>query len=93
MAYEENRTVGQAGNIILEGRERLSITGVPDVLSFDEGQVVAETALGLLMTRGEELHVERLSLDAGELVLTGRIISLEYMGDDRQKGSFWSKLF
>ena len=93
MAYDEKRAAGAAGNIILEGRERLSITGVTDVLSFDEGQVVAETALGLLMTIGEGLHVERLSLDTGELVLTGQIISLEYVGNNRQKGSFWSKLF
>ena len=93
MAYEEKKTAGQTGNIILEGRGRLSITGVTDVVSFDEGQVVAETVLGLLMTMGEDLHVERLSLEAGELVLTGQIISLEYVGDNRQKNSFWSKLF
>ena len=42
MAYDESRTSGQTGNIILEGRERLSITGVTDVVSFDEGEVVAE---------------------------------------------------
>ena len=93
MAYDENRAAGLAGNIILEGRERLSITGVTDVLSFDEGEVAAETTLGLLMVAGEELHVERLSLDVGELVLTGRIVSLEYVGDHNRKSSFWSKLF
>ena len=93
MAYDESRTSGQTGNIILEGRERLSITGVTDVVSFDEGEVVTETVLGLLLTTGEELHVERLSLDLGELVLTGRIVSLEYVGDRQQKGSLWSKLF
>ena len=93
MAYSEVRSAGQTGNIILEGRERLSITGVTDVLSFDEGEVVAETGLGLLVTAGEDLHVERLSLDVGELVLTGRITGLAYVGDRKQKGSFWSKLF
>ncbi len=93
MAYDDSRAVGQTGNIILEGRERLSISGVTDVLSFDEGEVAAETSLGLLVTTGEDLHVERLSLDMGELVLTGRITALEYVGDRRQKGGLWSKLF
>ena len=93
MAYDESRTSGQTGNIILEGRERLSVTGVTDVVSFDEGEVVAETTMGLLVTAGEELHVERLSLDVGELVLTGRISALEYVGDRKQKGGLWSKLF
>lgn len=93
MAYDEKNASAGIDNIILEGRERLSISGVTDVLSFDEGEVVAETGLGLLMTSGADLHVERLSLDTGELVLTGRIDSLEYAGDRKTKGSLWSKLF
>ncbi|MBQ2651429.1 MAG: sporulation protein YabP [Clostridia bacterium] len=93
MAFDDGRAAGSAGNIILEGRERLSISGVTDVLSFDEGEVVAETTMGLLVTAGEDLHVERLSLDVGELVLTGRISALEYVGDRKQKGGLWSKLF
>ena len=79
--------------LTLNERKVLTMTGVTDVVSFDEGEVVAETVLGLLLTTGEELHVERLSLDLGELVLTGRIVSLEYVGDRQQKGSLWSKLF
>lgn len=93
MAYDDGRAAGPTGNIILEGRERLSISGVTDVLSFDEGEVVAETTMGLLVTAGEDLHVERLSLDVGELVLTGHIAALEYVGDRKQKGGLWSKLF
>lgn len=93
MAYNDGQTAGATGNIILEGRERLSISGVTDVLSFDEGEVVAETTMGLLVTAGEDLHVERLSLDVGELVLTGHIAALEYVGDRKQKGGLWSKLF
>ena len=85
-----NRT---AHKLTLLGRESMEVHGVTDVVSFDEGEVVTETVLGLLLTTGEELHVERLSLDLGELVLTGRIVSLEYVGDRQQKGSLWSKLF
>ena len=93
MAYEEYKSAERGGNLILEGRERLSISGVTDVLSFDEHEILADTTLGTLMTTGEDLHVERLSREAGELVITGKVDSMEYVDDRRQKGSFWSKLF
>lgn len=93
MASEDIRRNEQTGNIILEGRQRLSVSGVDDVLSFDEGEITADTAEGALVIRGEQLHVERLSLDSGELIITGHVDSMEYMDGGRQKGSFWSKLF
>ena len=55
----------------LEERHRLAVTGVSEVLSFDDNQVVMDTALGLLTVEGEQLHVEKLSLDGGELRLEG----------------------
>ncbi|MEA4920740.1 MAG: sporulation protein YabP [Clostridiaceae bacterium] len=93
MASDDYRRTDLAGSIILEGRQRLSISGVTDVISFDEDEILTETNEGMLMTSGEDLHVERLSLDSGELVITGRINCMEYVGDKRQKGGFWSKLF
>ena len=62
----------------LEERHRLAVTGVSEVLSFDENQVVMDTALGLLTVEGEQLHVEKLSLDVGELTLEGTVDSLQY---------------
>lgn len=93
MASDDLRRSSPSGNIILEGRERLSISGVSDVISFDEEEILAETCEGTLLTCGDGLHVERLSLDAGELVITGRVDRMEYVGDKKQKGGFWSKLF
>ena len=93
MTVDSSRKNETKGNLILEGRERLSISGVEDVISFDENEIIAETSLGTMVTRGGELHVERLSLDTGELIINGRIDSLEYLGDGRSRGSFWSKLF
>ena len=80
-------------NLNLEERHRLAVTGVSEVLSFDENQVVMDTALGLLTVEGEELHVEKLSLDIGELSLEGSVQSLYYSRDRQKKGSFWSKVF
>ena len=80
-------------SLVLEERHKLSISGVSEVLSFDEEQVVMETALGTLTVEGEELHVEKLSLDVGELTLEGNVQGLCYSREGRSKGSFWSKIF
>ena len=77
----------------LEERHRLAVTGVSEVLSFDDNQVVMDTALGLLTVEGEQLHVEKLSLDIGELSLEGSIQSMCYSHDRQKRGSFWSRVF
>ena len=77
MASEDrNREIPH--NIILEGREKLSISGVLDVQSFDEEQVLLETVRGMVLVRGQGLHVERLQLEAGELIVEGEIGLIEY---------------
>lgn len=92
MAIEErNRSVGHT--LVLEGRGRLSITGVTDVQNFDEEIVTMETTEGVLAVRGEQLHVERLSLENGELVLTGEIQALEYNEDAMTRGGWFSRIF
>ena len=80
-------------SIQLEERHRLVVTGVSEVLSFDENEVIMDTSLGLLTVEGEVLHVEKLSLDMGELSLEGSIQSLCYSRDRQKKGSFWSRVF
>ena len=68
----------QMHSILLEEREKLRVTGVSDVQSFDEEQVLLETGKGMLIVRGQGLHVEKLQLDAGETVVRGEISLLEY---------------
>lgn len=67
-----------AQNIILENRRRMSVSGVEEVLAFDERIVEMKTALGELRVQGEELKVEKLTVDEGELVICGNIVSLSY---------------
>ena len=80
-------------SIQLEERHRLAVTGVSEGLSFDENEVIMDTSLGLLTVEGEGLHVEKLSLDMGELSLEGSIQSLCYSRGNQKKGSIWSRLF
>ena len=64
--------------LMLTGRRICSLTGVNDVLSFDVNEILLETEQGMLMIRGSELHVSRLSLDKGEVDIDGRIDSFTY---------------
>lgn len=73
-----------------------TMTGVSDVFSFDEHEILLATTAGMLTIRGKELHVSRLCLEAGEVDVEGRIDSLIYSdsGKNRQKDkAFLTRLF
>lgn len=89
MEDRKNETIQ---NVILENRGKLNISGVSDVLNFDENMVNVNTDLGLLCVKGYDLKLNRLNLDNTELLVEGNILSLTY-SDTYQKGSFLKKLF
>lgn len=83
-------------NIILENREKLSISGVLDVLSFDDQIVILETELGLLTVKGEDLRINKLSLDTTEIIIEGEIFNLGYSEKESERKNntgFLTKLF
>jgi sporulation protein YabP len=93
MVYEEKEKFSNTPqNIILEDRARLSVTGVLDVDSFDDRQIVAKTVKGTLIMRGSDLHIDKLSLDTGDLVVTGLVTELGYE-ETAPSGSLWQRLF
>lgn len=65
-------------NITLENRERLNITGILDVFSFDDQIIIIETELGLLTIKGENLKINKLSIDTSDFIVDGHISSLSY---------------
>lgn len=83
--------------LMLTNRRTCTINGVSDVLSFDVHEILLETEMGMLMIKGDELHVNRLTLEKGEVDIDGKVDSLTYSeaaGYNRQKGeSLLSKLF
>lgn len=94
MAYEEKRMrPDTAHHVILENRTSLSVSGVEEVESFDENAIVMYTAKGTLVVRGENLHIEKLSLDGGDLKVEGDIDALSYEDEGRERGGFFSRLF
>ena len=94
MPYDEkNIRPDGPHHLILEGREQLSVSGVEEVESFDENQIVMYTTKGTLVVRGENLHIEKLSLDGGDLKVEGDIDALTYEDGPREKGGLFSRLF
>lgn len=83
-------------NLVLENREKLSISGVNDVLSFDDQVVMVDTELGLLTVKGENIRINKLSLDTSEVIVEGEISSLNYSQKSQEKNngtSLLSKIF
>lgn len=75
---EEINTGSRPHKLTMTNRRICMITGVKDVLSFDVHEVVLETEQGMLMIKGENLHVSRLTLDQGEVDVDGRVDSFTY---------------
>lgn len=76
--------------LTLNERKSLTMTGVTEVISFDDSTVVLTTVLGNLEIQGENLKLKTLSLDGGQVAVDGKIFSMVY--DEPQSGGFWSRL-
>ena len=75
----------------LQERKKLTVTGVTEVLRFEDTAVVLRTGLGLLMVQGQDLKLKTLSLDGGQVAVEGQVSTLAYAPprDDRR---FWQRL-
>lgn len=74
----EEKTGMKAHKVLLNSRKAGSFSGVVDVLSFDVAEILLETEQGMLLIKGNNLHVNRLSLEKGEVDIEGKIDSLAY---------------
>ena len=80
-------------SVTMEERRRLAVSGVEDVERFDEANIVLSTTQGVLGVSGEGLHIEKLSLDGGDLKVEGKIDALTYEeGTEQRAGGFFSRL-
>ena len=97
MSIEERKIISNTipQNIILENREKLTLSGVRDVLSFDDQIVIVETELGLLTIKGQNLKITKLSIDTGDVVVEGDSLNLGYSEKtlDKKGTSIMNKLF
>lgn len=92
----DEKTYTKPHKLLLNNRRTSTISGVTDVISFDISEILLETEQGMLTIKGSDLHVNRLTLEKGEVDIEGRIDSLAYseVTDYHKMGaSFLSRLF
>ncbi|MBE6953743.1 MAG: sporulation protein YabP [Ruminococcaceae bacterium] len=87
---EKNKQT-EMSDVTVTSREKLTATGVYEVTGFDELQIEAKTAQGMLLVRGNGLHIDSFDADVGELVLSGRIDGMVYCDREPKRG-FWAGL-
>ena len=75
----------------LKDRSALTMTGVKEVVSFDEGAVVLQTFLGMLLVQGRELHLKTLSPEGGQVEIEGTVTALSY--EEPRSGGWRQRLF
>lgn len=93
---DEKSNVGKSHKVLLVNRKTGAFSGVVDVLSFDVSEILLETELGMLLIKGHDLHVNRLSLEKGEIDVEGRIDALTYSdvkNAGKQAETFFGRLF
>lgn len=74
----EEKQYAKAHKLLLSNRRTGTISGVTDVISFDIAEILLETEQGMLTIKGADLHVNRLTLEKGEVDIEGRIDSMTY---------------
>ena len=92
----DERQVPKAHKIIVNNRKASMMTGVIDVLAFDLNEVLLETEQGMLTVKGKDLHVNRLTLEKGEVDLSGHVDSICYADikhNSKKKEGMIQKLF
>lgn len=91
---EEKKTVSGHG-LTLENRQEGRVTGVRDIHSFNEGEILLATEAGKLSIKGEKLHVKRLNLEKGEADIQGRVNSFTYLSKntDNKEESLLKRMF
>ncbi len=72
-------------------RQQLTMTGVTEVVSFDDTAVVLQTSLGTLVIQGRELQLKNLSLEGGQVSVSGTVSALIY--EEPRQGGGWRRLF
>ncbi len=93
---DKNIKFNKKHTISINNREDIKMTGIIDVLSFDEELVICQSDIGVMVLKGLNLHVNKLDLDNGVLELTGYVLGLQYEEEhilSKNKASLFSKIF
>ncbi len=87
---EKNTKPHVEHDMVLKNRENMTLSGVSEVVSFTDEQIMLKTACGDLMIRGSALNIGRLNTDTGELAVSGMVTQIKY---SKNKGGVFEGLF
>jgi len=92
---DERKRSTSRHSLQIDRREKVTVSGMIDVISFDEESVIGETEMGVIVIRGANLHVNKISLDSGEMSVAGEIDSITYEnpGGPAKAKSIMGRLF
>jgi sporulation protein YabP len=91
---KELKVEERKSNLALENRKKIVLTGVVEVLSFDEEKILLNTCLGMLTVKGEGLKMNKLDVQNGDVVIIGKISAMIYTGEvKKQKENIFKKIF
>lgn len=94
MNDKENKIAKSSSSISLENRKILSITGVNEVINFDEEKISLKTDLGPLVIKGSELKMNKLDVQNGEVIIGGYISNIDYLNKkNKKRRNLFSKIF
>ena len=77
--------------LTLAERKKLTVTGVTEVISFEDSQVILQTGMGMLSVQGSQLQLKTLSLEGGQMEVEGSVSALVY--EEARQGGWFSRLF
>lgn len=92
---KEMKIEDKKSSLMLESRKKLTINGVIEVINFNESQILLNTDVGTMMIRGQELKMNKLDVQNGDVVIAGKLDSFIYTNDKSKvkKDTIMSRLF
>ncbi len=95
MEKKEIKYEDKKSNLNLENRKKLVLSGVIEVMSFNEERITLNTSLGTLDIKGEDLKMNKLDVQNGDVIIVGTVNSCIYIGDTikKKKDGLISRLF
>jgi len=88
----KSKSLNTGQNLSLKNRKYLELSGVKEVISFNDDKVLLQTTQGILEVKGQDLNIQKLNLDDGNVKIEGLIFSLNYSDKSHEKGLL-KKLF
>ncbi|MGK0468994.1 sporulation protein YabP [Clostridium sp.] len=92
---KEMKIEDKKSSLMLENRNKLNISGIIEVINFNENQILLNTNVGTMIIKGQDLKMNKLDVQNGDVVITGKVDSFVYTSDKSKakKDSIISRLF